>query len=370
MTIPKIYSNFNTWIDNQQQIAKMQNTYSQKELESNNEFQTLNSSTSNTFDINVTGVDRIVDSIENFFGMKKNEDTFLDKAGNFINNLFGLKNKENYNKNVAKLGQGELLEKDSDKNGSLSMDEYITAELADLEEDATIEYKAMTAAYSQTLFQVLDEDTSASDKNGELSAEELANFYKYVDKFENGTFVEEDAADGKINTEETSDLILTLVNEKHNEEELLNNYYKHLYAFANQDGFTYDLDNKDEMLAPIAQGEILTKDINKNGTIEKNEYVAYSVASLGKNATPEQKAEIATETDELFAGLHAGKGYLDIDDVIKSYKYADKKTIEDNEDGIIEANGVQKFASWFKKNSGNSEENLNIIYKEYLKAFN
>ena len=55
----------------------------------------------------------------------KNEETIFDKLADITNDLFGLETEENYNNNIAQLGQGELAEKDTDTNGSLSMDDYI-----------------------------------------------------------------------------------------------------------------------------------------------------------------------------------------------------------------------------------------------------
>ena len=61
--------------------------------------------------------------------------------------------------------------------------------------------------------------------------------------------------------------------------------------------------------------------------------------------------------------------YLDATEVAKSYKYADKGSIEGEEDGKVEANGVRDFAAWFLPNSGNSQEYIDALYEGYLEIY-
>lgn len=217
--IPGIYQGFNKWIDNNSKLLQFNANNTSEQLSSNQEYQDLVKSTPSTFDLQQTKADQFFNGLENLFGANKNEETIFDKLADITNDLFGLETEENYNNNIAQLGQGELLEKDVDKNGSLSMDEYINAELADYG-DATIKEKAIIAAQSQALFQILDEGTGASDKNGELSAEELASYYKNVDRFENGVLVEEGKQDGSFSVDDATGLTQFLMEEMIGQENL------------------------------------------------------------------------------------------------------------------------------------------------------
>ncbi|MBR5305104.1 MAG: hypothetical protein IKU37_09790 [Candidatus Gastranaerophilales bacterium] len=222
MSILGIYNKYNSWIDNQQRILECQieNVETPEQLEQNQEYQELVNSTPNTFNLNETSIDCFFDSVENSLGMNKNEQTVFDNLADTINQLCGLETQENYYNNVAQLGQGELAEKDTDADGSLTMEEYINAELADLGEKATVEDKAMVAAYSHALFQILDEGTSVSDKNGVLSAQELASYYKNVDRFENGVLVEEGKQDGLFGVDDATGLTQFLMEEMIGQENL------------------------------------------------------------------------------------------------------------------------------------------------------
>jgi len=202
--IPEIYSKFNTWSDNNSKIIAYKNTNTSEQLAQNQEYQDLANSTPSIFNINDNGVTQFFDSVENFFGMDKEKETFLDKTANFINGLFGT-----YDKQIEKLGEGELLEKDKDGSGALSMDEYIEAEMADLGDSASLEDKAYVETYSQFLFQILDEGTSNSDKNGELNAKELSSHYKNVDRFENDEL--KDEGNGSFSVDEAADFTTFLV---------------------------------------------------------------------------------------------------------------------------------------------------------------
>ena len=116
------------------------------------------------------------------------------------------------------------------------MDEYIDAELADLGEEASLEEKAMVAAQSQALFQILDEGTSVADKSGELNSEELASYYKNVDRFENGTLVEEGTQDGVFSVDDAAGLTQFLMENMISQEYLEELYelYLEKYTLENQ----------------------------------------------------------------------------------------------------------------------------------------
>ena len=230
--IPEIYTNFNTWIDNNTKLLELQANSSAGELEQNQEYQNLSNSTSSVFNLNQTEADRFYDSLENLFGMNKNEETVFDRFAKQANKSFGLQTEENYNNNLAQLGQGELLEKDTDNSGELSLDEYIDAELADLGEEAGLEEKAMVAAQSQALFQILDEGTSVADKSGELNSEELASYYKNVDRFENGTLVEEGTQDGVFSVDDAAGLTQFLMENMISQEYLEELYELYLEKYT------------------------------------------------------------------------------------------------------------------------------------------
>ncbi len=230
--IPEIYTNFNTWIDNNTKLLELQANNTAGELKQNQEYQNLSNSTSSVFNLNQTEADRFYDSLENLFGMNKNEETVFDRFAKQANKSFGLQTEENYNNNLAQLGQGELLEKDTDNSGELSLDEYIDAELADLGEEASLEEKAMVAAQSQALFQILDEGTSVADKSGELNSEELASYYKNVDRFENGTLVEEGTQDGVFSVDDAAGLTQFLMENMISQEYLEELYELYLEKYT------------------------------------------------------------------------------------------------------------------------------------------
>lgn len=232
MSIPEIYTKFNTWSDNQQKICEYKIENTSEQLEQNAEYQKLYNSTSSVFDVNSTSADIYFDSFKASFGVSQKEDTIFDFLADLTNSCLGLKTEENYNNNLVQLGEGELLEKDADGSGELSLDEYIDAELADLGEDATVEEKAMVAAQSHALFQILDEATGASDKNGVLSAQELASYYKNVDRFENGELVEDGTQDGMFTVDDAAGLTQYLLMDMIREENLkvLREFYLDKYA--------------------------------------------------------------------------------------------------------------------------------------------
>ena len=358
MSVLGIYNKYNSWIDNQQRILEYQiaNVETPEQLEQNQEYQELVNSTPNTFNLNETSVDCFFDSVENSLGMNKNEQTVFDNLADTINQLCGLETQENYENNVAQLGQGELAEKDTDADGSLSMDEYINAELADLGENATEEEKATVIYQTQMLFEFIDQETAVSNNDGKLSAEELAQYYKDVDRFENGVLVKDGTQDGMFTVDDVSNFTAKVIGMQ-----LYNNVVKNEY--------TYDLENADDELSSLAQAELFAKDTNMDNKLSVEEYVAYSVSTLGKNATPQQKAQLAMEMHVLFAGLNGGDNYMQIEDIVKSYSYADKGTIDGEADGVIEANGLQNFASWFAPNSGCTQEQLDELYDGYLEIY-
>ena len=232
MSMPEIYTKFNTWIDNNSKLLQFNANNTPEQLSLNQEYQDLVKSTPSMFNLQQTKADQFFNGLENLFGANKNEETIFDKLADITNDLFGLETEENYNNNIAQLGQGELAEKDTDANGSLSMDEYINAELADLGENATIEEKAIIAAQSHALFQILDEGTGTSDKNGVLSAQELASYYKNVDRFENGVLLEEGKQDGLFSVDDATGFTQFLMEEmigQENLDKLYTAYQKKIY---------------------------------------------------------------------------------------------------------------------------------------------
>ena len=230
INVPSIYEGFNKWIDNNAKLLQFNANSTPEELSQNQEYQDLAKSTTSVFNLQQTKADQFFNGLENLFGMDKNEETIFGKLANMANEIFDLKTQENYNNNIAELGQGELLEKDIDNNGSLSIDEYINAELVDYG-DVTIEEKAMIAAQSHALFQILDEATGASDKNGELSAQELATYYKNVDRFENGTLIEEGKQDGSFSVDDATGLTSFLMENMIGQENLDNLYNVYLKKY-------------------------------------------------------------------------------------------------------------------------------------------
>ena len=103
---------------------------------------------------------------------------------------------------------------------------------ADLGEEASLEEKAMVAAQSQALFQILDEGTSVADKSGELNSEELASYYKNVDRFENGTLVEEGTQDGVFSVDDAAGLTQFLMENMISQEYLEELYELYLEKYT------------------------------------------------------------------------------------------------------------------------------------------
>ena len=88
---------------------------------------------------------------------------------------------EEYDNKLKELAFGELFAKDADESGTVSYEEYALAKLADLEENASEEEILDTLVDSYYLFNGINKATKKGD-DGEISAAELAFFYKNMDK--------------------------------------------------------------------------------------------------------------------------------------------------------------------------------------------
>ena len=102
----------------------------------------------------------------------------------FFDMLEGESVKE-YDNKLKELAFGELFAKDTDESGTVSYEEYAMAELADLDEDASEEEILDTLERSYYLFNGINKATKKGD-DGEISAAELAFFYKNMDKADGG----------------------------------------------------------------------------------------------------------------------------------------------------------------------------------------
>ena len=103
-----------------------------------------------------------------------------DEIGYYFGFMEGKEVKEDgkdYNAQLTKLSQGEKEVKDTDKNGTVSFDEYLDYELADYGEvdKAT---KDMISAMTQKLFSVID----CLETDGELTVDEFKIFYTFLDQ--------------------------------------------------------------------------------------------------------------------------------------------------------------------------------------------
>ena len=87
-------------------------------------------------------------------------------------------NKEEYDEQTLKLGQGDVISMDADGNGEVSYKEYLDYELNGLTEE---EYQ-IARPIAGELFHIIDENLKNSDFSGTLSAEEFASFYKNLDQ--------------------------------------------------------------------------------------------------------------------------------------------------------------------------------------------
>lgn len=121
------------------------------------------------------------------------------------------------------LAQGELSAKDTNKDGQISLSEFVSAEIGDLAEvnyalgmETSQDELALTAAYSELLFNLLDQAFPTSDKNGSIGIEELQSFYLNTDKFENGEQINE--ADGTFVIDEEQNFTEYLITGTFNQE--------------------------------------------------------------------------------------------------------------------------------------------------------
>ena len=89
-------------------------------------------------------------------------------------------NKEEYNEQTLKLGQGDVISMDTNGDGEVSYEEYLNYELNGLTEE---EYE-IARPIAGELFHIIDENLENSDFSGTLSAKEFASFYKNLDQLE------------------------------------------------------------------------------------------------------------------------------------------------------------------------------------------
>ena len=109
------------------------------------------------------------------------------------------KNEDDYDKQIKALAQGEFDEKDANKDGKISWEEYRDNELKDLSENDDEEFRIMAKATAYLMYSLMDEAMGNSDGNGSLSVEEFESFYKNLDRF-NGEGLDKEE-DGIISTE-------------------------------------------------------------------------------------------------------------------------------------------------------------------------
>ena len=109
------------------------------------------------------------------------------------------KNEDDYDKQIKALAQAEFDEKDANKDGKISWEEYRDNELKDLSENDGEEFRIMAKATAYLMYSLMDEAMGNSDSNGSLSVEEFESFYKNLDRF-NGEGLDKEG-DGIISTE-------------------------------------------------------------------------------------------------------------------------------------------------------------------------
>lgn len=107
-------------------------------------------------------------------------------------NFMGAKdsnNEEDYLAQLSKLAIGELNEKDSDKDGQISKDEYIMNEINSSIGELTPEEKAQAALMASMAFDAInslvlvDSNPDNDEIDDYLSQEDLQNFYKTLDGY-------------------------------------------------------------------------------------------------------------------------------------------------------------------------------------------
>ncbi len=123
-------------------------------------------------------------------------------------------NEKDYNEQLLKLGEGDILAIDKDGDGEVSLSEYTLEQTKDLTQYD--DFNRIVDAYtvSSIMFQIIDEGMGASDSSGKLSAEEFASYYKNLDQFkldENFKGYMSGEFDGKINIDSASEMMLFLI---------------------------------------------------------------------------------------------------------------------------------------------------------------
>ena len=106
---------------------------------------------------------------------------------------------------ILSLAYGELVDKDSNKDNSINLKEYIKAEIQSLGyvdaqtgREASEEEIMDTVYFSGVLFDALD-GLDGSEKDDAVKLSELAQFYINADMFDNGEMT--DVLDGKISAD-------------------------------------------------------------------------------------------------------------------------------------------------------------------------
>ena len=141
----------------------------------------------------------------------------IDKIGYEYNFMEGKdsNNEEDYSAQLQELGKAEILATDIDGDNQISFEEYVTAQTETLGGEIDKETYAEILTMCDLTFTIIDEGMGNSDKNGYLSADEMASFYKNLDRYsldENNEGYLNDQGDGKFNIDEASDFISYLIN--------------------------------------------------------------------------------------------------------------------------------------------------------------
>ena len=106
---------------------------------------------------------------------------------------------DEYDVQIKKLAQADFDEKDTNKDGVVSWEEYRDSELSDLTANDSDNTKAQAKTIAYLLFALMDQGMGNSDSNGTLSVKEFESLYKNLDRF-NGNGLDEEG-DGIISTE-------------------------------------------------------------------------------------------------------------------------------------------------------------------------
>ena len=204
--VPEIYAKLNVWQDGHEQMANITNNYL-------NSFQTQ-------FENGQISED------EALFAFNEVSNMYNEAAGDigyefdFMNGK-DPNNKDDYNEAISILAQGEIAQKDSDKDGEISYDEYLNFELGDSVGEMSEEDKKAAEEIAKLFF---DEINQAQDENDTtLDLEDMQNFYKTLDSYNvaegeiNDAFAQTqktDVQDGKIHMNASMDFLNGILKKK------------------------------------------------------------------------------------------------------------------------------------------------------------